>query len=233
MNWSTNKPTDKGYYWMRSLMDDGAVHYMEIVQVYKDSIGDLCVSAPSEDWDGEKVSAFDGSEWAGPIQKPDEPLPARGPLTKSIMVVAAVLCALVPVPTFAEQVVLDGREFAAHLDKDKQVVHERDALRVDRDNLEQQVTLYRQNETNYKQVIKRLKELDAKTTEKDKVQQEMLISCQAREERNAAREQELIAEVRKVKTDQVLVTWKERGTAFLAGAVVTLAVVAVVLRGGR
>lgn len=146
---------------------------------------------------------------------------------------AVVLCALVPVPTFAEQVVLDGKEFRAHLDKDQLIMHERDALRVDRDNLEQQVTLYRQNETNYKQVIKRLKELDAKTTEQSKAQQELLDSYQAREERSAAREQELIAEVKRVKSDKEISTWQERGKGLGAGLLAAVAVAAYLLRGGR
>lgn len=149
------------------------------------------------------------------------------------LVCAVVLCALVPVPTFAEQIVLDGKEFAAHLDKDAKIVQERDALRTDRDNLEQQVGLYKQNETNYKRVIQRLKDLDAKTLEKEKAQADMIALYEQQQARSVAREQELIEEGRRAKKDQVVVTWKERGAAFTAGVVVTLAVVAAVLRGGR
>lgn len=149
------------------------------------------------------------------------------------VVCAAVLCALLPVPTFAEQVVLDGKEFRAHLDKDQQVVQERDALRVDRDNLEQQVSLYRQNETNYKSMVTRMKELDSKTSEQVKAQQALLDSYQAREERSVAREQELIDEVKRVKSDKEISTWQERGKGFAAGLMVALSVAVYLARGGR
>lgn len=90
------------------------------------------------------------------------------------VVAGVVICSLVAGPVWAEQIVLDGQEFRAHVENDKRVQQERDALRTDRDNLEKQVGLYRQNETHYKSVVKELKALQQKTDEKSSAQESLL-----------------------------------------------------------
>ena len=52
-------------------MDDGACLHKQIVEITGISTA-LFVNAPYEDWDGEEVNEFIGSEFAGPIEEPKE-----------------------------------------------------------------------------------------------------------------------------------------------------------------
>ena len=133
---------------------------------------------------------------------------------------------LVAGPVWAEQIVLDGQEFRAHVEHDKQV-------QADRDNLEQQVGLYRQNEMHYKSVVKELKALQQKTEEKSSAQESLLSTYEAQRVQLVDQQKELADEVRRVKQDKETLTWKQRGEGFAAGVLVVGAVVAYLLRGGR
>lgn len=138
----------------------------------------------------------------------------------------ALVCSLVAGPVWAEQVVLDGQEFAAHVARDKKI-------QADRDNLEQQVGLYRQNETNYKAVIQRLKALQAKTDERAAAQDGLIATYEQQRQALVAQQRELAEEVQAVKRELATLTWAERGKGLAAGLVTTLAVAVYLLRGGR
>lgn len=142
------------------------------------------------------------------------------------VVVVALPCLLLAGPVWAEQVVLDGQEFRAHVEHDKQV-------QADRDNLAQQVTLYKQNETNYKAVVQRQKDLQQKLDEKSSAQESLLATYEAQRVKLVEQQHELAEEVRRVKQDQASLTWQERGKGFAAGMAVVGAIAAYVLRGGR
>ena len=71
MIWTHEKPTQPGWYWIRTCMDDGACLHKQIVEIAGGSTA-LFVNAPYEDWDGEEVGEFIGSEFAGPIEEPKE-----------------------------------------------------------------------------------------------------------------------------------------------------------------
>lgn len=141
-------------------------------------------------------------------------------------VVGVAICSLLAGPVWAEQIVLDGQEFRAHVEHDKQV-------QADRDNLAQQVTLYKQNETNYKAVVQRQKDLQQKLDEKSSVQESLLATYEAQRVQLVAQQHELADEVRRVKHEQASLTWQERGKGFAAGMAVVGAIAAYVLRGGR
>lgn len=145
----------------------------------------------------------------------------------------ALICSLMAGPVWAEQVVLDGQEFRAHVARDQRVQQERDALKTDRDNLEQQVGLYRQNEVHYKKTVTALKELQAKTDEKAKAQESLIATYEAQRVQLVQERQEFADEARRVKKEQAELAWKERGASFAAGVIATSAVVAFLLRGGR
>lgn len=149
------------------------------------------------------------------------------------VVVSALLCSLVAGPGWAEQVVLDGQEFRAHVARDKQVQQERDALKNDRDNLERQVGLYRQNETHYKAVVKELKALQQKTEEKSSAQESLIATYEAQRVQLVEQQREMAQEVRRVKQEKETLTWQERGKGFAAGMAVVGAIAAYILRGGR
>lgn len=138
----------------------------------------------------------------------------------------ALICSLVAGPVGAEQVVLDGQEFRVHVARDKQI-------QADRDNLEQQVGLYKQNETNYQAVIQRLKALQAKTDEKAAAQDGLLATYEQQRVQLVAQQQELAEEVRAVKREKDKLTWTERGKGLAAGLLTTMAVAVYLLRGGR
>lgn len=140
--------------------------------------------------------------------------------------VIALMCSLLAGPVWAEQLVLDGQEFRAHVEHDKRV-------QADRDNLAQQNALFRQNETNYKAVVKRLKELQDKTDEKSSAQESLLATYEAQRVQLVEQQKELADEVRHVKHEQASLTWQERGKGFAAGVAVVGAVAIYVLRGGR
>lgn len=141
-------------------------------------------------------------------------------------VVGALICSLVAGPVWAEQVVLDGQEFRAHVARDQ-------AVQADRDNLEQQVGLYRKNETNYKAVVKQLKELQAKTEEKSRAQESLISTYEAQRVQLVQQQKELADDVRRVKQEQASLTWQERGKGFAVGMLAMGAVAAYLLRGGR
>lgn len=107
------------------------------------------------------------------------------------------------------------------------------AVQADRDNLEQQVGLYRQNEAHYKQVVKELKALQQKTEEKSSAQESLIQTYEAQRVQLVQERQEFADEARRVKKEQAELTWKERGASFAAGVIATSAVVAFLLRGGR
>lgn len=148
-------------------------------------------------------------------------------------VVGVLIGSLLAGPVWAEQVVLDGQEFRAHVEQDKRVQQERDALKSDRDNLAQQVGLYRQNEAHYKQVVKELKALQQKTEEKSSAQESLIQTYEAQRVQLVQERQEFADEARRVKKEQAELTWKERGASFTAGMIVMGAVAAFLLRGGR
>ncbi len=137
-----------------------------------------------------------------------------------------LICSLVAGPVWAEQIVLDGQEFRAHVARDQ-------ALQSDRENLAQQNALYRQNETNYKQVVQRLKELQAKTDEKAAAQASLIATYDEKLVQMVEQQKELAEEVRRVKKEQASLTWEERGKGFAAGMVAVGAVAVYILRGGR
>lgn len=145
---------------------------------------------------------------------------------KTAALTLALICSLVAGPVWAEQVVLDGQEFRAHVARDK-------AVQADRDNLEQQVGLYRQNEVHYKKTVAALKELQAKTDEKAKAQESLIATYESQRVQLVQERQEFADEARRVKKEQAELTWKERGASFTAGVIATGAVVAFLLRGGR
>lgn len=141
-------------------------------------------------------------------------------------VVWAAVSSLMAGPVWAEQIVLDGQEFRAHVERDKQVA-------ADRDNLAQQNVLFRQNETNYKAVIQRQKELQQKTDEKSSAQESLLATYEAQRVQLVKQTKELTEDVRRVKHEKETLTWQERGKGFAAGMAVVGAVVVYLLRGGR
>lgn len=145
---------------------------------------------------------------------------------KAAALSVVLIGSLVAGPVWAEQIVLDGQEFRAHVARDK-------AVQADRDNLAQQNALFRQNETNYKQVVQRLKELQAKTDEKAAAQAELLATYEAQRAQLVQQQGELTDEVRRVKQEQALLTWQERGKGFAAGLLAVGAVAVYLLRGGR
>lgn len=142
------------------------------------------------------------------------------------VVVGALIGSLMAGPVWAEQVVLDGQEFRAHVERDKRV-------QADRENLEKQVGLYRQNESHYKQVVKELKALQQKTDEKSTAQESLLATYEAQRVQLVEQQHELAEEVRRVKQEKYTLTWKQRGEGFAAGLAVVGAIAAYVLRGGR
>lgn len=142
------------------------------------------------------------------------------------VVVGAVVCSLVAGPVWAEQIVLDGQEFRAHVERDKRV-------QADRDNLAQQNALFRQNEIHYKSVVKELKALQQKTDEKSTAQESLLATYEAQRVQLVAQQKELADEVRRVKQEQASLTWEERGAGFAAGMAVVGAIAVYLLRGGR
>lgn len=152
---------------------------------------------------------------------------------KRVVLTLVLIGSLVAGPVWAEQVVLDGQEFRAHVEKDKRVQQERDALKADRDNLEKQVGLYKQNETHYKAVVKELKALQQKTDEKSTAQESLLATYEAQRVQLVEQQHELAEEVRRVKQEKDTLTWKQRGEGFAAGLAVVGAIAAYVLRGGR
>lgn len=145
---------------------------------------------------------------------------------KRVVRALVLIGSLVAGPVWAEQIVLDGQEFRAHVARDQ-------AVQDDRDNLEQQVGLYRQNERNYKTVVKQLKELQQKTDDKSRAQESLLETYEAQRVQLVAQQQELAEEVRRVKQEQASLTWQERGKGFAAGMAVVGAIAVYVLRGGR
>lgn len=138
----------------------------------------------------------------------------------------ALICSLVAGPVWAEQIVLDGQEFRAHVERDNAVL-------ADRENLAQQNVLFRKNETNYKQMVQRLKELQAKTDEKAAAQADLLATYEAQRHQLVQQHGELTDEVRRVKQEQASLTWQERGKGFAAGVLAVGAVAVYLLRGGR
>lgn len=140
--------------------------------------------------------------------------------------VIALMCSLLAGPVWAEQLVLDGQEFRAHVEHDKLV-------QADRDNLAQQVGLYRQNEIHYKAVVKELKALQQKTDDKSRAQESLLETYEAQRVQLVEQQKDLAQEVRRVKQAQETLTWKQRGEGFAAGLAVVGAIAAMVLRGGR
>lgn len=145
---------------------------------------------------------------------------------KRVVLTLVLIGSLVAGPVWAEQVVLDGQEFRAHVARDQ-------AVQADRDNLEQQVGLYRQNETNYKAVVQRQKELQQKADEKSTAQDSLLATYEAQRVQLVEQQHELAEEVRRVKQEKETLTWKQRGEGFAAGLAVVGAIAAAVLRGGR
>lgn len=150
-----------------------------------------------------------------------------------MMVCISLMCSLLAGPVWAEQVVLDGQEFRAHVAQDKRVQQERDALKTDRDNLEQQVGLYRQNEQHYKAVVKELKALQQKTDEKSRAQESLLATYEAQRVQLVEQQKDLAQEVRRVKQEKETLTWQERGKGFFAGLLAATAVAVYLMRGGR
>ena len=161
--------------------------------------------------------------------------PVRSILKRAVCLALSItlIGSLVAGPVWAEQIVLDGQEFRAHVERDKRVQQERDALKTDRDNLEKQVGLYRQNETHYKAVVKELKALQQKTEEKSSAQESLLATYEAQRVQLVEQQHELAEEVRRVKQDKEVLTWQERGKGFAVGLAVVGAVAVYVLRGGR
>lgn len=153
--------------------------------------------------------------------------------TKKAVLVACLVLLTVAGPVWAEQIVLDGQEFRAHVAHDQRVQQERDALKTDRDNLEKQVGLYRQNETHYKAVVKELKALQQKTDEKSSAQESLLATYEEQRVQIVAQQQELADEVHRVKQEKETLTWKQRGEGFAAGLAVVGAMAVYLLRGGR
>lgn len=145
---------------------------------------------------------------------------------KRVVRALVLIGSLMAGPVWAEQVVLDGQEFRAHVARDQ-------AVQDDRDNLEQQVGLYRQNERNYKQVVKELKALQQKTEDKSRAQESLIQTYEAQRVQVVAQQQELAEEVRRVKQEQARLTWQERGKGFFAGLLAATAVAVYILRGGR
>jgi DNA repair exonuclease SbcCD ATPase subunit len=145
---------------------------------------------------------------------------------KAAALSVVLIGSLVAGPVWAEQIVLDGQEFRAHVARDQ-------ALQSDRENLAQQNALYRQNETNYKQVVQRLKELQAKTDEKAAAQASLIATYDEKLVQMVEQQKELAEEVRRVKQEQASLTWEERGKGFAAGMLAVGAVAVYLLRGGR
>ena len=145
---------------------------------------------------------------------------------KRVVLALVLIGALVAGPVWAEQIVLDGQEFRAHVARDQ-------AVQADRDNLEQQVGLYRQNERNYRSVVKQLKELQQKTDDKSRAQESLLETYETQRVQLVAQQHELAEEVRRVKQEQSVATWQERGKGFFAGLLAATAVAVYVIRGGR
>lgn len=153
-------------------------------------------------------------------------LPVKNTSPARAAVSLVLVCSLMAGPVWAEQVVLDGQEFRAHVERDQRI-------KADRDNLEQQVGLYRQNETHYKRTVTALKELQAKTDEKVKAQDGLIATYEAQRVAVAQQHQELAAEVQRVKREKDELTWAERGKGFGAGLLAMGAVAVYLLRGGR
>lgn len=145
---------------------------------------------------------------------------------KRVVLTLVLIGSLVAGPVWAEQVVLDGQEFRAHVARDQ-------AVQADRDNLDKQVGLYRQNELHYKAVVKELKALQQKTEEKSSAQESLLATYEAQRVQLVEQQQDLAQEVRRVKQEQASLTWQERGKGFFAGLLAATAVAVYVLRGGR
>ena len=141
-------------------------------------------------------------------------------------VAGVLISSLIAGPVWAEQVVLDGQEFRAHVARDQ-------AVQADRDNLAQQNALYKQNESNYKQVLQRMKALQAKTDEKSKAEAELIATYEAQRVQLVEQQRELAQEVRRVKQESAVATWQERGKGFAVGLLAVGAVAAYLLRGGR
>lgn len=148
---------------------------------------------------------------------------ARG---KNAALTVALICSLVAGPVWAEQVVLDGQEFRAHVARDQ-------AVQADRDNLEQQVGLYRQNEALYKKTIAAQKALQVKTDEAAKASAALIATYEAQRVQLVEQQKELADEARRVKQEQASLTWQERGKGFAVGMLAMGAVAAYLLRGGR
>lgn len=104
-------------------------------------------------------------------------------------VVGVLISSLMAGPVWAEQVVLDGQEFRAHVERDRRV-------QADRDNLEQQVGLYRQNEAYYKKAIAAQKALQQKTEEKSSAQESLIQTYEAQRVQLLRERQEFADEAR-------------------------------------
>lgn len=68
MNWTTQKPTAPGWYWMRNITGRCVVWIGE-AWVAKDKPYKLVVDAPNGNFDLDKISKH---QWAGPIPEPEE-----------------------------------------------------------------------------------------------------------------------------------------------------------------
>ena len=67
MNWTTEKPTKSGWYWMRYVPRD---QFPSIIQVLHDGAC-LCVNNDGDTVD-DVCTAWPHSQWAGPIPEPKE-----------------------------------------------------------------------------------------------------------------------------------------------------------------
>ncbi len=72
LEWTREKPTREGFYWVRPLRDPGAYSIEEVARIDGVlKITDLYASEPRfNNW--KWMSAPDGREWAGPIPEPGD-----------------------------------------------------------------------------------------------------------------------------------------------------------------
>jgi len=67
MRWTSDKPTEPGWYWKRQIRYKFPRIVMIEVKRFKTSPKSLYIYAAKE------ISRVVGAEWAGPIPKPEEP----------------------------------------------------------------------------------------------------------------------------------------------------------------
>ena len=73
MEWTKEKPTEPGYYWLRRVGPDPTHAGVHPVYICLNLVGDEILK--THIWGDIDRTRYADAEWAGPIRKPTEPKP--------------------------------------------------------------------------------------------------------------------------------------------------------------